>query len=94
MLPFNILGEVSRTAALAIRLFGNVMSGGLIVAVLLALVPFVIPIFMRAFGLLTGLVQAYVFAMLALIYIASATRVSLVAGRASPARDVDRPPTN
>lgn len=94
MLPFNVLGEVSRTVALAIRLFGNVMSGGLILAVLLALVPFVIPIFMRAFGLLTGLVQAYVFAMLALIYIASATRVSLSPDRSTEAPDATAPPAS
>jgi F-type H+-transporting ATPase subunit a len=74
MLPFNIIGEVSRTLALAMRLFGNVMSGGMIVAVLLGIVPLFFPIIMQAFGLLTGLIQAYIFAILAMVYIASATR--------------------
>lgn len=74
MLPFNIIGEVSRTLALAMRLFGNVMSGGMIVAVLLSIVPLFFPIIMQAFGLLTGLIQAYIFAILAMVYIASATR--------------------
>jgi F-type H+-transporting ATPase subunit a len=75
MLPFNLIGEVSRTLALAVRLFGNVMSGALILAVLIGLAPLLFPIVMQAFGLLTGLIQAYIFAILALVYIASGTRV-------------------
>ncbi|MFP3868373.1 MAG: F0F1 ATP synthase subunit A [Desulfobacteraceae bacterium] len=75
MLPFNIMGELSRTLALAVRLFGNIMSGTKIVAILLAVVPLFFPILMRALGLLTGLIQAYIFAILAMVYIASATRV-------------------
>jgi F-type H+-transporting ATPase subunit a len=75
MLPFNIIGEVSRTVALAIRLFGNIMSGNLIVAILLSLAPLLFPVVMQAFGLLIGVIQAYVFAVLALVYIASGARV-------------------
>lgn len=75
MLPFNIIGEVSRTVALAIRLFGNIMSGNLIVAILLSLAPLLFPVAMQAFGLLIGVIQAYVFAILALVYIASGARV-------------------
>ncbi|NGP76570.1 F0F1 ATP synthase subunit A [Balneolaceae bacterium YR4-1] len=75
MLPFNIIGELSRTLALAIRLFGNIMSGSLIIAILLSLSPLFFPVVMQAFGLLIGVIQAYVFAILALVYIASATRV-------------------
>jgi F-type H+-transporting ATPase subunit a len=74
MLPFNIIGELSRTLALAVRLFGNVMSGSLLVAILLAILPLVFPIIMQLLGLLTGLIQAYIFAVLAMVYIASATR--------------------
>lgn len=74
MLPFNIIGELSRTLALAIRLFGNMMSGTKIAAILLALAPLFFPIFMHALGLLTGLIQAYIFAILAMVYIASATQ--------------------
>lgn len=74
MLPFNIIGELSRTLALAIRLFGNIMSGSLIVAILLSLSPLFFPVVMQAFGLLIGVIQAYVFSILALVYIASATR--------------------
>ncbi|MFT5351351.1 MAG: F-type H+-transporting ATPase subunit a [Planctomycetota bacterium] len=75
MLPFNIISEFSRTLALAIRLFGNMMSGTLILAILLTITPFVFPIIMSALGLLTGMVQAYIFSILATVYIAAATRV-------------------
>jgi F-type H+-transporting ATPase subunit a len=74
MLPFNIIGEISRTLSLAVRLFGNMMSGGLIAAILLTIVPLFFPIIMQALGLLTGVIQAYIFAILAMVYIASATR--------------------
>jgi F-type H+-transporting ATPase subunit a len=74
MLPFNILGEVSRTLALAVRLFGNVMSGAMIGGILLSVVPIIIPTAMDLLGLLIGVIQAYVFAILAMVYIASGTR--------------------
>jgi F-type H+-transporting ATPase subunit a len=74
MLPFNVIGELSRTLALAVRLFGNIMSGMKIAAILLALAPLFFPIVMHALGLLTGAIQAYIFAVLAMVYIASATR--------------------
>lgn len=76
MLPFNIISEVSRTLALAVRLFGNMMSGTLIIAILLTITPFIFPIIMSMLGLLTGMVQAYIFSILATVYIAAATRVS------------------
>ena len=76
MLPFNIISELSRTLALAVRLFGNMMSGAMIVAILLTVMPFIFPIVMTLLGLLTGMVQAYIFSILAAVYIAAATRVS------------------
>ena len=76
MLPFNIISEVSRTLALAVRLFGNMMSGAMIIAILLTITPFIFPIVMTALGLLTGMVQAYIFSILAAVYIAAATRTS------------------
>jgi F-type H+-transporting ATPase subunit a len=75
MLPFNIISELSRTLALAVRLFGNMMSGAMIIAILLTITPFIFPILMTALGLLTGMVQAYIFSILAAVYIAAATRV-------------------
>jgi F-type H+-transporting ATPase subunit a len=74
MLPFNVMGELSRTLALAVRLFGNIMSGMKVAAILLALAPLFFPVIMHALGLLTGVIQAYIFAVLAMVYIASATR--------------------
>ncbi|MDE2306884.1 MAG: F0F1 ATP synthase subunit A [Xanthomonadaceae bacterium] len=74
MLPFNIVGELSRTLALAVRLFGNMMSGVMIIGILLTITPFVFPIVMTVLGLLTGMVQAYIFSILAAVYIAAATR--------------------
>jgi len=74
MLPFNVIGELSRTLALAVRLFGNMMSGAKIAAILLSITPFFIPIVMQLFGLLTGLIQAYIFSILAMVYIASGAR--------------------
>jgi F-type H+-transporting ATPase subunit a len=75
MLPFNIISELSRTLALAVRLFGNMMSGAMIIGILLTITPFIFPIVMIVLGLLTGMVQAYIFSILAGVYIAAATRV-------------------
>jgi F-type H+-transporting ATPase subunit a len=72
--PFHVMGEVTRTLALAVRLFGNMMSHDKVIAILLAVTPLFFPIVMHALGLLIGLVQAYIFAILAMVYIASATQ--------------------
>lgn len=74
MLPFNLISEASRTLALAIRLYGNVMSGTVIVGILISVAPFFFPVLLQLLGLLTGLIQAYIFAILAMVYIASASR--------------------
>ncbi|HEX5363851.1 MAG TPA: F0F1 ATP synthase subunit A [Gallionella sp.] len=74
MLPFNIISELSRTLALAARLFGNMMSGTMILAILLTITPYVFPVALSMLGLLTGMVQAYIFSILAAVYIAAATR--------------------
>ena len=73
MLPFNVISEVSRTLALAVRLFGNMMSGTMIIGILLTITPFIFPLVMTVLGLLTGMVQAYIFTVLAAVYIAAAT---------------------
>lgn len=88
MLPFNIIGELSRTLALAVRLFGNIMSGTMILAILMSVVPLFFPILMTALGLLTGLVQAYIFAVLATVYIAAAIRSG---GQETPSIDASKP---
>jgi F-type H+-transporting ATPase subunit a len=73
MLPFNIIAEASRGISLAIRLYGNIMSGAVIAAILLGVAPFLFPVLMDMLGLLTGVIQAYIFAILATVYISSAT---------------------
>lgn len=84
MLPFNIIGELSRTLALAVRLFGNMMSGTKIAAILLAIAPLFFPVLMQLLGLLTGVIQAYIFAVLAMVYIASAVQAHEAASNPSP----------
>ncbi len=80
MLPFNIIGELSRTLALAMRLFGNMMSGVIVVAIAISIAPLVFPVVLQLFGLLTGSIQAYIFAVLAMVYIASASKTQQKAG--------------
>jgi F-type H+-transporting ATPase subunit a len=84
MLPFNIISELSRTLALAVRLFGNMMSGTMIIAILLTISPLIFPIVMTMLGLLTGMVQAYIFSILAAVYIAAATRTNKVKAKPEP----------
>lgn len=85
MLPFNIIGELSRTLALAVRLFGNVMSGSKIAVILVSLVPIGASVVMQSIGLLTGVIQAYIFAVLAMVYISSGMRA-----REKQAKQVER----
>jgi F-type H+-transporting ATPase subunit a len=75
MIPFHIINELSRTLSMAVRLFGNIMSGSMILAILLSITPLFVPIVMEVLGMLIGLVQAYIFAVLATVYIASAARI-------------------
>ncbi len=75
MFPFLLISEFSRTLALAIRLFGNVMSSGMIVTILLSIAPLFFPIVMQALSLLMGAIQAYIFAILAIVYIASGMEI-------------------
>ncbi|PQO23608.1 F0F1 ATP synthase subunit A [Rhodobacteraceae bacterium WD3A24] len=90
MLPFNIIAELSRTIALAVRLYGNVMSGTVIAGILISVAPFFFPVLMQLLGLLTGFIQAYIFAVLAMVYIASAERARPL----GEAQDDDAPHDN
>jgi F-type H+-transporting ATPase subunit a len=74
--PLNIISDLSPTVALAIRLFGNVMSGSVIAAILLSVAPLFFPVPMKSLDLLIGAVQAYILAVLATVYIAAATKSS------------------
>ncbi|MEZ4448862.1 MAG: F0F1 ATP synthase subunit A [Nannocystaceae bacterium] len=89
LLPFNLIGELTRTISLAIRLFGNIMSGQLIGAIILVIAGALVPVPLMILGALTGLVQAYIFGVLAAVYIAAAIQVDT---RNRPPVDPPTPP--
>jgi len=72
MLPLNIISEVTRTFSLMVRLFGNVMSGGFVMALVVALAGLLVPIPLMVLEILVGLVQAYIFTVLATVFIGAA----------------------
>ena len=72
MLPLNILSEVTRTFSLMVRLFGNVMSGGFVIALVVALAGLFVPIPLMVLEILVGIVQAYIFTVLATVFIGAA----------------------
>jgi F-type H+-transporting ATPase subunit a len=72
MLPLNIVAEVTRTFSLMVRLFGNVMSGEFVIALVVALAGLFLPIPLMALEILIGLVQAYIFTVLASVFIGAA----------------------
>jgi F-type H+-transporting ATPase subunit a len=75
LMPLHVISELSRTLALAVRLFGNIMSGHLVVGMLVALAGFLVPTPIMALDLLIGLLQAYIFAVLSTVYIGAALSV-------------------
>jgi F-type H+-transporting ATPase subunit a len=76
VLPLEIIGQLSRTLSLAVRLFGNIVSTDLIVAVIFALVPLFVPLPLVGFSMFTGLLQAYIFTALAAVYIGAGLETS------------------
>jgi F-type H+-transporting ATPase subunit a len=72
MLPLNVLAEITRTFSLMVRLFGNIMSGEFLVALVLALAGLFVPVPLMALELLVGIVQAYIFSVLATVFIGAA----------------------
>lgn len=72
MIPINLVEQITRAFSLMVRLFGNVMSGVFVISILLSLAGLLVPIPLMALDLLTGAVQAYIFAILALVFIGSA----------------------
>lgn len=69
LLPLEIIGQLTRTLSLTLRLFGNIFSAELIVAIIFALVPLFVPLPLVGLGIFTGLLQAYIFTALAAVYI-------------------------
>ncbi len=72
LFPLHIISELSRTLALSFRLFGNIMSGHLLVALLISLSGFLVPMPFMALDMLIGLLQAYIFAVLATVFVGAA----------------------
>ena len=90
MIPLNVIEQITRTFSLIVRLFGNVMSGVFVVGIVLSLAGLIVPIPLMALDLLTGAVQAYIFAVLATVFIGAAvgeTRDPAANDRKDPSDD-------
>jgi len=77
LLPLELIGQISRTISLTLRLFGNIMSSDLIVAIVFSLIPLIVPVPLILLGMLTGVLQAYIMTTLATLYVASAVEISI-----------------
>ncbi|SNR63715.1 F0F1 ATP synthase subunit A [Puniceibacterium sediminis] len=88
MIPLNMLGSITRTFSMFVRLFGNVMSGVFVIGIVASLAGLLVPIPLMALDMLTGLVQAYIFAVLAMVFI-SATVTDGQPGAATPPQKKD-----
>jgi F-type H+-transporting ATPase subunit a len=84
LLPFNIIGEISRTVALALRLFGNMLSGYLIGAIVVYLAGLLVPVPLLLLSVLTSVVQAYIFGVLTLVFAASSAQTAERTSRTAP----------
>ena len=76
MFPVELIGQFSRTLSLTMRLFGNVLSGDLIVAIIFSIVPYFVPIPMTAISMISSVLQAYVLTILAALFISSAVEIN------------------
>lgn len=72
LLPFHILEEITRTFSLALRLFGNILGEEIIIAILFLLSPLFVPVPMMLFAIFTGVIQAYIFSILTIVYLSAA----------------------
>ncbi len=70
LLPFHVIAEITRTVALAVRLYGNMLSGDMIAVILLGIVGFIVPVPFNLLHVVIGLIQAYIFGILTLVFIA------------------------
>ncbi len=89
MAPLNLVEQLTRTFSLLVRLFGNVMSGVFVVGIVLSLAGLLVPIPLMALDLLTGAVQAYIFAILSTVFIAAAVRET-TPKTGSPQEDIEQ----
>jgi len=87
ILPLEIVGQLSRTLSLTLRLFGNIISTELIVAVIFALVPLFVPLPLVGFSMFTGLLQAYIFTALAAVYIGAGLEANVPVSSKSSSKE-------
>ena len=76
MLPLNLLGQLSRTLSMALRLFGNVLAGEIIGAVMFLLIPLLSPLPLNMLSMITGVLQALVFTVLTLVFVIDAVEIA------------------
>lgn len=76
LLPFHVISELTRTFSLALRLFGNILGEEIIIGILFILAPIFVPVPMMLFSIFTGIIQAYIFTVLTVVYLSSAVEVS------------------
>ena len=76
LLPLNLIGEITRTFSLMVRLFGNIMSHEIVIGVVLALVGLIVPLPLMALAIVIGIVQAYIFSILATVFIGAAVETT------------------
>ncbi|WP_017872121.1 F0F1 ATP synthase subunit A [Candidatus Caldatribacterium saccharofermentans] len=74
--PFHVISEITRTISLALRLFGNIMGEEIIIAILFLLSPLFLPLPMMLFSIFTGIIQAYIFTVLSVVYLSAAVESS------------------
>jgi F-type H+-transporting ATPase subunit a len=72
MAPFHIISEITRTFSLALRLFGNILGEEIVIAILFILAPIFVPVPMMLFAIFTGVIQAYIFTILTIVYLSAA----------------------
>jgi F-type H+-transporting ATPase subunit a len=76
MFPIELIGQFSRTLSLSMRLFGNILSGDLIVAIVFSIIPYLLPIALTAVTMVSGILQAFVLTTLAALFISSAVEIN------------------
>ncbi|HBO34974.1 MAG TPA: ATP synthase F0 subunit A [Anaerolineaceae bacterium] len=76
LFPIELIGQFSRTLSLSMRLFGNVLSGDLIVAIVFSIIPYLLPIALTAVSMVSGILQAFVLTTLAALFISSAVEIN------------------
>lgn len=88
MIPLNLIEQITRTFSLIVRLFGNIMSGVFVIGIVLSLSGLLVPIPLMALDLLTGAVQAYIFAILACVFIGAAVNDETTTKRPESSQEV------